>query len=92
MSNDDFVVYRGCKIFIGPDHRGRRQYWVSIPGHTGAQRFACHTIDDGKAAIDAHFAGQSEGGDRSVGSVVGALVAGLILVALLIALAATKQS
>ena len=91
MSDDDYVVYRGCKIFTGPDHRGRRQFWVSIPGHTGAQRFACHTIQDGKAAIDAHFASQSGDGSRSVSSIIGTLIAGLILVVLLLALAATKQ-
>ena len=91
MADDDIVNYRGCKILAGPDHRGRRQLWVSIPGHTGVQRFACHTVEDGKAAIDAHFASQTGQGERKISSVVSAVIAGVILVALLLALAATKQ-
>lgn len=91
MPDDKIVLYRGCKIFTGPDHRGRRQLWVSIPGHIGAQRFACHTIEDGKAAIDAHLDNQSDGDQRSIGSIIGTIFAGLIIVALLLAMASMKQ-
>lgn len=91
MSDERIVTYRGCKIFPGPDHRGRRQLWVSIPGHIGAQRFACHTVEDGKAAIDAHLDNHTGGNERSIGSLVGTVAAGLIIVALLLAMASMKQ-
>lgn len=87
MSTNGPVSYRGCEIFIGPDHRGRKQFWVSIPGRYGAERFACHTIEDGKAAIDAHFDAHSDN-MNSRWAVVGILVAGGVLLVILLGLGA----
>lgn len=87
MSNDDSVSYRGCEIFIGPDHRGRRQLWVSIPGYSGTERFACHTIEDGKAAIDAHFDRQENANTRW--NIVGVLLAGGVAIVILLGLGAS---
>jgi len=54
------INYRGCKIFRGPDHRGRSQWWISIPRERGTLRYGCNGIDDGKAAIDAHLSGDTK--------------------------------
>ncbi len=87
MSNDAPVSYRGCEIFIGPDHRGRKQLWVSIPGHSGTERFACNTIEDGKAAVDAHFDYQEKANNRW--TAIGVLLAGALAILILFGLGAS---
>ena len=84
MSNEEKLSYRGCEIFIGPDHRGRKQLWVSIPGHSGTERFACSTIEDGKAAIDAHFDYQTNANSRW--STIGVILVGGVAVFILLTL------
>lgn len=79
MSDND-VQYRGCRIYKGPDHRGRTQWWISIPSRQGALQYACNSLEDGKAAVDEHLAKQS--GDRRDMMVPVALV---LLLAVLVA-------
>jgi len=51
----DETTYRGCKIFKGLDHRGRTQWWVTIPRRQGALRHMCNSLEDGKKVVDAHL-------------------------------------
>lgn len=85
MMQDETVMYRGAKIFRGPDHRGRKQLWVSIPSQSGNARFACHSVEDGKAAIDAHLDGYSPAVSNRW-TAVGAAVAGVVLLVVLFGL------
>ena len=60
-------MYRGCKIYKVPDHRGRTQWWVTIPREQGALRHICNSFDDGKRIVDAHLAReQSEANDYTI--------------------------
>ena len=59
---DSEVSYRGCKIYKGLDHRGRTQWWISIPRRQGELQYACNSVEDGKASIDAHLS--ENGSDR----------------------------
>ena len=54
MPNDE-DIYRGCTIHKVPDHRGRTQWWVTIPREQGTLRHMCNSLDDGKRVIDEHL-------------------------------------
>ena len=54
--NESEISYRGCKIYKGLDHRGRTQWWISVPGRQGNLQLACNSVEDGKASIDEHLA------------------------------------
>ena len=49
------ITYRGCRIYKGPDHRGRTQWLVSVPTRLGNIEKACNSVEDGKILIDAHL-------------------------------------
>lgn len=50
------TTYRGCRIYKGPDHRGRTQWLVSVPTRLGNIEKACNSFEDGKTMIDEHLA------------------------------------
>ncbi|MAI44961.1 MAG: hypothetical protein CBC34_003415 [Hyphomicrobiaceae bacterium TMED74] len=72
--------YRGCRIYKGPDHRGRTQWLVSVPTRLGNIEKACNSFEDGKTMIDEHLS--STTGKSSDLTVPFALV---LLLALLVA-------
>ena len=77
--NDSEVEYRGCKIYKGLDHRGRTQWWISIPRPQGTLQYACNSVEDGKSAIDEHLAGaDSNRRDMLVPVSLVLLLAGLV--------------
>ena len=69
--------YRGCRIYRGPDHRGRTQWLVSVPTRLGNIEKACNSFEDGKAVIDDHLS--ASGNDRSALTAPFALVLVLVL-------------